>query len=257
MDGLSSEAVKAQAAALGFDLCGMAPVDDFPELAFLREWLDRGYAGEMAWMARTADRRRDVRAVMPQARSVIVTGTLYNTDRPYSDRPARGRRPHLPLRLGRRLSRRPEAAPRRAGGVDAAGVARAVRCPDLRGHRPRAGARVRPVRRAGVDRQEHVSHQRRAGLVAVPGRGHHQPGARAGHAGPGAVRHLHALPGGVSDRRAGRAWRARLQPLPVVSDHRAAGADPRAAAARAWRARLRLRHLPGRLPLQPARAHLH
>ena len=81
--------MKAQAAALGFDLCGVAPVDDFPELAFLREWLDRGYAGEMAWMARTADRRRDVRAVMPQARSVIVTGTLYNTNRPYSiDRPS-------------------------------------------------------------------------------------------------------------------------------------------------------------------------
>ena len=81
---LTSEGVKEQARALGFDLCGVAPVDDFPELGFLREWLDRGYAGEMAWMARTADRRRDVRAVMPEARSVIVTGTLYNTDRPYS-----------------------------------------------------------------------------------------------------------------------------------------------------------------------------
>ena len=81
--------MKAQAEALGFDLCGVAPVDDFPELAVLREWLDRGYAGEMAWMARTADRRRDVRAVMPRAQSVIVTGTLYNTDRPYSiDQPA-------------------------------------------------------------------------------------------------------------------------------------------------------------------------
>jgi epoxyqueuosine reductase len=81
--------VKAQAEVIGFDLCGIAPVDDFPELGFLQEWLDRGYAGEMAWMARTADRRRDVRAVMPQAKSVIVTGTLYNTDRPYSiDQPA-------------------------------------------------------------------------------------------------------------------------------------------------------------------------
>ena len=97
----------------------MAPVDDFPELAFLREWLDRGYAGEMAWMARTADRRRDVRAVLPQARSVIVTGTLYNTDRPYSIDQPPGRRPHLALRVGRRLPRRPEAAARRAGGVDA------------------------------------------------------------------------------------------------------------------------------------------
>jgi len=81
--------VKAQAEVIGFDLCGIAPVDDFPELGFLQQWLDRGYAGEMAWMARTADRRRDVRAVMPQAKSVIVTGTLYNTDRPYSiDQPA-------------------------------------------------------------------------------------------------------------------------------------------------------------------------
>jgi epoxyqueuosine reductase len=62
----------------------VAPVDDFAELAYLDEWLARGYAGEMAWMARTADRRRDVRAVMPHARSVIVTGTLYNTNRPYS-----------------------------------------------------------------------------------------------------------------------------------------------------------------------------
>jgi epoxyqueuosine reductase len=76
--------VKARARELGFDLCGISPVDDFPELDTLREWLDRGYAGEMAWMTRTADRRRDVRGVMPQAQSVIVTGTLYNTERPYS-----------------------------------------------------------------------------------------------------------------------------------------------------------------------------
>jgi epoxyqueuosine reductase len=38
----------------------------------------------MEWMTRSADRRADVRQVVPGARSVIVTGTLYNTDRPYS-----------------------------------------------------------------------------------------------------------------------------------------------------------------------------
>jgi epoxyqueuosine reductase len=81
--------VKARARELGFDLCGISPVDDFPELDALRDWLDRGYAGDMAWMSRTADRRRDVRAVLPSAQSVIVTGTLYNTERPYStDLPA-------------------------------------------------------------------------------------------------------------------------------------------------------------------------
>ena len=76
--------LKQHAMSLGFDLCGIAPVDDYPELAFLREWLDRGYAGTMEWMARSAERRADVRQVVPGARSVIVTGTLYNTGRPYS-----------------------------------------------------------------------------------------------------------------------------------------------------------------------------
>jgi epoxyqueuosine reductase len=86
---LTSESIKAKAKELRFDLCGIAPADSFPELAFLREWLERGYAGSMAWMARSVDRRADVRNVVPGARSVIVTGTLYNTDHPYSaDLPA-------------------------------------------------------------------------------------------------------------------------------------------------------------------------
>jgi epoxyqueuosine reductase len=71
--------VKAKASELGFDLCGIAPADSFPELAFLNEWLARGYAGDMSYIARSAERRADVRAVVPGARSVIVTGTLYNT----------------------------------------------------------------------------------------------------------------------------------------------------------------------------------
>jgi epoxyqueuosine reductase len=92
-DGVTAAFVKAEAAALGFDLCGIAQADSFPELSFLREWLDRGYAGEMHYMHRTADRRADVRAVMPSARSVISLGVVYNTDRPYSidnTDPARG-----------------------------------------------------------------------------------------------------------------------------------------------------------------------
>ena len=84
---LTPKAIKRKAHELGFDLCGIAPAEPFPELAFLRDWLDRGYAGEMAYLERSAARRADVRAVVPGARSVIVTGTLYNTDRPYSTEP--------------------------------------------------------------------------------------------------------------------------------------------------------------------------
>ena len=81
---MTASDIKTRAAELGFDLCGIAPAADFKELAFLREWLERGYAGEMSYMSRSADRRDDVRAVMPSAKSVICLGTVYNTDRPYS-----------------------------------------------------------------------------------------------------------------------------------------------------------------------------
>jgi epoxyqueuosine reductase len=76
--------LKRQATANGFDLCGVAPASNYPELAFMREWLDRGYAGEMHYLHTSADRRMNVTAVLPSAKSVIVLGTIYNVDRPYS-----------------------------------------------------------------------------------------------------------------------------------------------------------------------------
>src|SRR5688572_5252879 len=81
---ISAADVKAGAAALGFDLCGIASAAAFPELRFLQEWLDRGYAGEMHYMHRTAERRAGVHAVLPSAQSVISLGVVYNADRPYS-----------------------------------------------------------------------------------------------------------------------------------------------------------------------------
>ena len=83
---ITSAAIKRKAADLGFDLCGIAPADRFPELEFLDEWLARGYAGDMNYMSRSADRRADVRAVVPGARSVIVTGTIYCTKSEPADR---------------------------------------------------------------------------------------------------------------------------------------------------------------------------
>ncbi len=83
-DALTASAIKAHASALGFDACGIAPAADHPELRFYREWLDRGYAGEMAYLHRTSEGRADVRNVLPTARTVVVTATVYNTDRPYS-----------------------------------------------------------------------------------------------------------------------------------------------------------------------------
>ncbi len=81
---LTADTVKELAREVGFDLCGVAPAEAFPELRFLDDWLERGYAGEMGYMARTARRRADVRRVVPAARSVVALGTVYNTERRYS-----------------------------------------------------------------------------------------------------------------------------------------------------------------------------
>ena len=76
---LTAERIKARAKELGFDLCGIAPAASYPELQFLDDWLARGYAGEMAWMSRSAEKRADVRHVVSGARSVIMTATVYAT----------------------------------------------------------------------------------------------------------------------------------------------------------------------------------
>jgi epoxyqueuosine reductase len=84
MPALTAEMVKAQAASLGFDICGICLPESYPELGFLAEWLKRGYAGDMSYLGRTRRVRSDVRHVLPTAQSVIVTATNYNTPRPYS-----------------------------------------------------------------------------------------------------------------------------------------------------------------------------
>lgn len=76
---LTPASVKQKAQGLGFDLCGVAPAAALPELEALPEWLATGYAGEMRYMARTADTRSDIRRYLPTARSVIVTGSIYFT----------------------------------------------------------------------------------------------------------------------------------------------------------------------------------
>ena len=74
--------IVAQARALGFDLCGVAPAEAFEELRRLPEWLARGHAGEMTYLH--DPRRSDPARVVVGARSVIVVALNYRTQHPYS-----------------------------------------------------------------------------------------------------------------------------------------------------------------------------
>ena len=71
-----------QAKTLGFDLCGVVRAEKFPELQRMPEWLAKGYAGEMKYLA--DPRRSDPHAVMAGIQSVIVCLLNYNTARPPS-----------------------------------------------------------------------------------------------------------------------------------------------------------------------------
>lgn len=71
-----------RARALGFDLCGVVRAEEFAELDLAREWLARGYAGEMKYLA--DPRRLDPQSVMPGLRSVIVCALNYNSPAPRS-----------------------------------------------------------------------------------------------------------------------------------------------------------------------------
>jgi epoxyqueuosine reductase len=75
-----------QAKSAGFDLCGVVRAEKFPELEKTPEWLARGYAGEMKYLA--DPRRADPQTAMPGIRSVIVGLLNYNTERPFSTDPA-------------------------------------------------------------------------------------------------------------------------------------------------------------------------
>jgi epoxyqueuosine reductase len=79
-----TKSVKGKARELGFDLVGISPVDSFPENQFYKEWLARGFAGEMRYLERDPEKREDIRNIVPEAKSVISCGVNYNTDYPYS-----------------------------------------------------------------------------------------------------------------------------------------------------------------------------
>ena len=70
------------AQALGFDLAGIAPADPPPHAESLREWLAKGFAGEMGYLARRVEERIDPRRVLEGARSAIALGVVYDPGRP-------------------------------------------------------------------------------------------------------------------------------------------------------------------------------
>ena len=74
--------IKAQAYGLGFDLAGITDLGPAATQGAFDEWLARGYAGEMSYMERTADKRRDSRLPYAGVTRAIVVGMSYGGREP-------------------------------------------------------------------------------------------------------------------------------------------------------------------------------
>lgn len=74
------EQIKTMALALGADVVGICQAVATPESLRLGEWLDRGYAGSMDYLARTANKRMDPAALFEGAASMIVVGLVYDAE---------------------------------------------------------------------------------------------------------------------------------------------------------------------------------
>lgn len=77
-----SHLIKAQAFGLGFDLAGITTLGPMETANAFDEWLERGFAGDMDYLPRWGDKRRDTRLPYPGATSAIVVGLNYGGTSP-------------------------------------------------------------------------------------------------------------------------------------------------------------------------------
>ncbi len=71
------ELLKAQAYGLGFDLVGITALGPMETAQAFDGWVASGYAGEMDYLPRGAEKRRDSRLPVPGTTSAIVVGLDY------------------------------------------------------------------------------------------------------------------------------------------------------------------------------------
>jgi epoxyqueuosine reductase len=89
-----SEWIINHAETIGFDLCAIAPAVAAPRAEKFYRWLDAGYQGDMAWLARDPERRADPTSVLPGAKSMVIVGLSYYVEEPdpaWWNDPLRGR----------------------------------------------------------------------------------------------------------------------------------------------------------------------
>jgi epoxyqueuosine reductase len=79
-----SSSIREEALRLGFLKVGIVPAQPLPQEEHFTTWLERGLHGEMRYMERQAQKRRNPQMVLPNAKSLLILALNYYTE----DRPA-------------------------------------------------------------------------------------------------------------------------------------------------------------------------
>ena len=80
---LRSADIKQAALEVGFDDCGVARADALTDEEYpFRQWLARGWHGNLGYMERNVEKRMDPRLLVPGARSVICVVSAYGPPDP-------------------------------------------------------------------------------------------------------------------------------------------------------------------------------
>ena len=74
--------IRSKAAEMGFDPVGITDLGPAHTYEAFRRWIESGYAGEMAYLERGADKRRDTRLPYDGVRSAVVVGLDYGGRQP-------------------------------------------------------------------------------------------------------------------------------------------------------------------------------
>jgi epoxyqueuosine reductase len=83
--------LKGEAQRLGFTLVGVCPAVAPTGVTRLAEWINAGYAGEMAYLAARQRAYEHPRHVLDGARSIVMLGLPYRSDEPRPTTPGAGR----------------------------------------------------------------------------------------------------------------------------------------------------------------------
>jgi len=89
---ITNEIVIEKAKQIGFDLVGFAKADELTEeTTNLEKWLEMKYNGDMEYMERNLEKRKDISKIFPDAKSIISLGVNYYTDEQYTNQKNKGK----------------------------------------------------------------------------------------------------------------------------------------------------------------------